>query len=54
MSYPDDSVGGSRIKMTGVGVIVVVTFVVHKTINWVFAGAKKKTSENRGPREPDL
>ena len=41
MSYPDDAVEGSRIKMTGVGVIVVVTFVVHKTINWVFTGAQK-------------
>ena len=35
-------------------IVVGGALVLHFIINWIFGGAKKKTPENRGPREPNF
>jgi len=35
-------------------IVVGGALVSHFIINWIFGGEKKKTPENRSPREPDF
>ena len=41
-------------QLYGLALFAAIIFALHMVINWIFAGAKKKTPENRSPREPDF
>ena len=47
-------VDNSSDKLLGYLTAVALLVGFHLVINWIFAGAKKKTPENRSPREPDF
>ena len=41
-------------RVAALALCFAILFAFHMVINWIFAGAKKKAPENRGPREPEL
>ena len=41
-------------RAAGLALCFAILYALHMVINWIFAGAKKKAPENRGPREPEL
>ena len=41
-------------RAAGIAFCFAILFAFHTVINWIFAGAKKKAPENRGPLETEL